>query len=93
VAQSCASPQTALSLVGAPISLKDHAQNAVRVGLEIRNRCPEMLDRWERLGLQLGLGVGVATGFVTVGTISSSDHLEYTAVGSAVNLGAALEPR
>jgi adenylate cyclase len=79
-----------ISLVGAPISLTDHAERAVRMALEIRNRFSEMQERWERLGLQLGLGVGVASGFVTVGTIASSDHLEYTAVGPTVNLAARL---
>lgn len=79
-----------VSLVGAPVSLMDHADRAVRIALEIWNHFREMGDRWQRLGLQLGLGVGVASGFVTVGTISSSDHLEYTAIGPAVNLAARL---
>jgi adenylate cyclase len=32
----------------------------------------------------------VTSGFVTVGTIASFEHLEYTAVGPAVNLAARL---
>ena len=60
------------------------------MALEIRNRFSEMQERWQRLGLQLGLGVGIASGFVTVGTIASCDHLEYTAVGPTVNLAARL---
>jgi adenylate cyclase len=79
-----------VSLVGAPISFADHAERAVRIALGIWNRCRETLRRWQKLGLELGLGVGVASGFVTVGTIGSSDHLEYTAVGPAVNLAARL---
>jgi class 3 adenylate cyclase len=79
-----------LSLVGAPIPCADHAERAVRIALKIWNCCGEMLEVWQRLGLQVGLGVGVASGFVTVGTIASSDHLEYTAVGPAVNLAARL---
>jgi class 3 adenylate cyclase len=79
-----------VSLVGAPLSLPDHAERAVRIALEMRNRFCEMQGRWHQLGLQLGLGIGVASGFVTVGTIASSDHLEYTAVGPTVNLAARL---
>lgn len=79
-----------VSLVGAPISCADHAKRAIRIALEIWNRFHEMLELWRSLGLQVGLGVGVASGFVTVGTISSSHHLEYTAVGPAVNLAARL---
>ncbi len=36
--------------------------------------------------LRLGVGVGVASGFVTVGVIGAASRLEYTAVGPAVNL-------
>ena len=32
------------------------------------------------------MGVGVASGFVTVGVIGAASRLEYTAVGPAVNL-------
>jgi adenylate cyclase len=82
-----------ISLVGAPVSLTDHAERAVRIALDIRDRFCEMQERWQKLGLQLGLGVGVASGFVTVGTIASSDHLEYTAVGPTVNLAARLSSK
>ena len=77
-----------ISLVGAPIPLTDYARQAVSIALEIRARFHATLSQWQRLGLQLGLGVGVASGFVTVGTIASSEHLEYTAIGPAVNLAA-----
>jgi class 3 adenylate cyclase len=35
-------------------------------------------------------GDGIASGFVTVDTIASAEHLEYTAVGPRVNLAARL---
>ena len=79
-----------ISLVGAPVSYADHATRAIRIALQIWNRSGEMLEMWRKLGLQVGLGVGVASGFVTVGTIASSEHLEYTVVGPAVNLAARL---
>ena len=40
--------------------------------------------------MQLGMGVGVASGFVTVGVIGGASRLEYTAVGSPVNLASRL---
>ena len=42
------------------------------------------------LALTAALGVGVATGSVTVGVIGGSARLEYTAVGAAVNLASRL---
>ncbi|HJU10729.1 MAG TPA: adenylate/guanylate cyclase domain-containing protein, partial [Candidatus Binataceae bacterium] len=79
-----------MSLVGAPTIHADHANRAVRIGLEIWREFSETMERWDKLGLRVGLGVGIASGFVTVGTIASSEHLEYTAVGPAVNLAARL---
>jgi class 3 adenylate cyclase len=79
-----------LTLVGAPIPYSDHARRAVDMALGIRERAGKVLSRWRKLGLELGLGVGAASGFVTVGTIGSAGRLEYAAVGPAVNLAARL---
>lgn len=79
-----------LALVGAPIAYPDHAQRAVGMALEIRARARAILSHWDDLGLHLGLGIGIASGFVTVGVIGSAQRLEYTAVGPAVNLAARL---
>jgi len=42
------------------------------------------------MGLELGLGIGVASGYVTVGVLGGSERLEYAAVGPPVNLAARL---
>ena len=47
-------------------------------------------ERWSDGELQLGVGVGVASGYVTVGVIGAASRLEYTAVGPAVNLASRL---
>ena len=77
-----------LALVGAPVAYVDHARRAVGMALAIRERAQTVLVTWNRLGLALGVGVGVASGFTTVGTIGGSGRLEYAAVGPAVNLAA-----
>ena len=46
--------------------------------------------RWSDQDLRLGVGVGVASGYVTVGVIGGASRLEYTAVGPAVNLASRL---
>jgi adenylate cyclase len=81
-----------LALVGAPIPYPDHAPRALAMALEIRDRGDAILSHWRSLGVDLGLGVGVASGFVTVGTIGSG-RLEYAAVGPAVNLASRLASR
>lgn len=76
-----------LILVGAPLSLKDHARRAALMSLEIMRRVPPVL---QAAGTDLGFGVGVATGKATVGAIRGAGRLEYVAVGTPVNLAARL---
>ena len=79
-----------LILVGAPIALDDHAQRAMEMAKQIRLQGVAVTERWSDAELRLGVGVGVASGFVTVGVIGAGSRLEYTAVGPAVNLSARL---
>jgi len=79
-----------LILVGAPIPYPDHAQRAIQLALRIREKGMEITARWSDAELRLGVGVGGASGFVTVGVIGAASRLEYTAVGPAVNLAARL---
>jgi class 3 adenylate cyclase len=79
-----------LILVGAPIPYPDHAQRALLLARKIRERGMAITAHWSDQDLSLGVGVGVASGFVTVGVIGGASRLEYTAVGSPVNLAARL---
>ena len=60
------------------------------MAISMRVRCEELLTRWRSLGIDLGLGIGVASGFVTVGTIGGEGQLEYAAIGPPVNLASRL---
>jgi len=79
-----------LILVGAPIRFDDHAQRALELAGKIRASGVMLTARWSDGDLQLGLGVGVASGFVSVGVIGTASRLEYAAVGPAVNLASRL---
>ena len=72
-----------LVLVGAPLKFEDHAQRAVALAESI-------VRRWQDGSQPLDVGVGVATGRVTVGVVGGAGRLEYAAVGSAVNLASRL---
>ena len=80
----------ALVLVGAPLAQPDHARVGVEVAREIRVAVREVVRRASSPERRLGIGVGVASGPVTVGVIGSSGRYEYTAVGPAVNLASRL---
>jgi class 3 adenylate cyclase len=79
-----------LMLVGAPVAFPDHAQRALDMANRIRESGMAITARWSDADLRLGVGVGVASGYVTVGVIGAASRLEYTAVGPAVNLAARL---
>lgn len=81
-----------MALYNAPIDDPDHAANAVRTALDIQERTLAVSARWEaRLGVPIRNGVGIHTGEAVVGTLGSSQRLEYTAIGDTVNLASRLE--
>jgi adenylate cyclase len=75
-----------LVLVGAPIAYPDHVARAVAMAVRLSDRISGLLRQWP----PLGVGVGVASGAVTVGAIGGVARLEYAAVGRAVNLATRL---
>jgi adenylate cyclase len=79
-----------LILVGAPLPMDHHARCGLEMARRIRVVGVELTRRWSTEQNKLGIGIGVASGLVTVGVIGSSSRLEYTAVGSAVNLSSRL---
>ena len=79
-----------LMLVGAPIATPYHAQRGLEMAQRIRAVGIELTRRWSTTTHTLGIGLGVSSGMATVGVIGSAVRLEYTAVGSTVNLACRL---
>jgi class 3 adenylate cyclase len=73
-----------------PAEQEDHAARAVRMALELRGDVATLADGWRILGHRLGFGVGIATGYATMGRIGFEGRSDYAAVGSVVNLAARL---
>ena len=74
-----------------PIPYDDHADRACALPLSMHERLARVQQRWFALGQRpLSIGVGIASGFVTVGAIGSPERLEYTVIGNNVNLAARL---
>jgi adenylate cyclase len=80
----------ALALVGAARPSRDHATQAVAMAIAFARVGEELRRRWRTGALEIGLGIGVASGEVTVGTIHAGRRIEPVAIGAAVNLASRL---
>jgi class 3 adenylate cyclase/CHASE3 domain sensor protein len=80
-----------LSFFGDPILFEDHAERAVGSALELRRRLRGLRPKWlVHRDEELNVGVGISTGYVTVGNIGSSTRTDYTVIGNHVNLASHL---
>jgi class 3 adenylate cyclase len=79
---------------GDPVPQDDHARRAVQMALEMRERMKRLQDTWlRRYDEVFKIGIGISTGWVTVGNIGSSARSDYTVLGNHVNLAARLADR
>ena len=77
---------------GAPASVVDHALRAVRMAQDMQHEMVRLNENWARRGDEpLYIGIGIHTGYVTVGSFGSAAFLDYTVIGRAVNLAARIE--
>ncbi len=73
-----------------PRKLDDHQGVAVRSAIEIRDRFAMLAAGWSKRGYELGVGIGLAVGFATLGRIGFEGRLDYGAVGNVVILASRL---
>jgi adenylate cyclase len=73
-----------------PIPCEDHTERAVRLALDMRARVAKLAEQWARKGHELGFGIGIASGYATLGQVGFEHRREYTAIGSAINLASRL---
>ncbi len=74
-----------------PIPMEDHAERAVRMAIDMQNRVSDLKEELYNYGPKLGVGIGINTGYMTVGNIGSEMHKDYTVIGNQVNVAARLE--
>ena len=69
------------------------ALKCVEMAILMRQRVEEHQKHWKKMGVINGLGIrmGISTGFCTVGNFGSDLRLDYTVLGSPVNLAARLQ--
>ncbi len=80
---------------GDPVSRGAHEDSlaCVSMAIAMQKRMKELLLRWKNQGIvnPLQVRMGINTGFCTVGNFGTEDRLDYTLLGTEVNLASRLE--
>jgi adenylate cyclase len=77
---------------GAPLSLPNHAYQAVKGAKLMLEALPAINQEFERRKFpQINIGIGLNTGEVSVGNMGSDRIFQYTALGDHMNLASRLE--
>jgi class 3 adenylate cyclase len=69
-----------------PVPVPDAPARAVRLAMAVQERAGALTAKWRTLGFDLGLGIGIAQGYATIGAIGFEGRWDYGAVGSVTNL-------
>jgi len=69
-----------------PVPVDNPALQAVRMALDMRAALGGLIDKWRRLGHELGFGIGIAHGYATLGTIGFEGRFDYAAIGTVSNV-------
>lgn len=79
-----------MAFLNMPIRQEDHAAKAVAAAVEILAGIDSLRKRFN---LDLNSSIGIATGWVWVGSLGSAVRKDYSAIGEVVNLAARLEEK
>ena len=73
-----------------PLPLEDHELQAIRLALAAQTCFSERSTAWRKRGVDLGLGIGIAAGYATLGRIGFEGRYDYGALGPVTNLASRL---
>ncbi len=76
--------------LGDPVPVEHAPQKGVRLALAMRESARGLSAQWHKRGVDLGLAIGVAQGYATVGAIGFEGRIDYGAIGTVTNLAARL---
>lgn len=84
-----------LIFFGDPLSrgLQEDAKACVAMALEMRERMKTLHTKWYNMGIQnpFRIRAGINTGYCTVGNFGSKSRMDYTIIGTHVNVASRLE--
>jgi adenylate cyclase len=81
-----------MAFFGAPLPQEDHADRAVLTGLMLQRLVGEWNEEREKLNLPpVKVRVGINSGPAVVGNVGTEKRIDYTVLGSSVNIASRLE--
>lgn len=73
-----------------PVPCDEPVLDAVKLALDLRREFEPIRGQWARSGYGVGLGIGIAAGYATLGLVGFKERSDYTAIGNVVNVAARL---
>jgi adenylate cyclase len=73
-----------------PIPVDNPARQTVLMAIDMRTAIGELIEKWRKLGHDIGFGIGIAHGFATLGTIGFEGRFDYAAIGTVSNVASRL---
>jgi class 3 adenylate cyclase len=77
-------------LVNAPVARENPALSGIRLAIDMQEVVQSLVGGWRAKGHAIGFGVGIAMGPAIVGTVGYEGRIDYTAIGSVINLASRL---
>ncbi len=79
-----------VALFNAPLRQEDHVLRAVRAALKMQEQVARLHEQLSP-SYRLNYGIGINVGDAVVGYIGTAEQMNYTAIGSSVNLASRLQ--
>jgi len=73
-----------------PVQVPNPAARAATMALAMQQRAADLAESWRKRGYNLALGIGIAQGYATIGSIGFEGRRDYGAIGNVTNLAARL---
>jgi class 3 adenylate cyclase/putative methionine-R-sulfoxide reductase with GAF domain len=73
-----------------PAPIANHELRAIEMALSLQQRFGTVATAWDKRGMELGLGIGIAAGYATLGRIGFEGRYDYGALGPVTNLASRL---
>jgi class 3 adenylate cyclase/CheY-like chemotaxis protein len=73
-----------------PLPVAEPGKRAVCMALAMQTGFAPLRERWQKIGYDLALGIGIAQGYATLGAFGFEGRWDYSAIGGVVNLASRL---